>query len=91
MIEGVLNVYTHEMVRIDQIQFGYVSCRPTTDATLICQLQEKYTAANNNWFTFIDLGKPFNHVQRKIPWWFLRSLSVAQGIVHVIQGIYSKA
>ena len=76
---------------IDTMQFGFVPGRGTTDAIIIiCQLQEKYIAANKPlYFAFVDLEKAFNQVSRKVLWWALRSLGVEEWAVHVIQGMYT--
>ena len=44
------------------MQFGFVPCRGNTDAIfIICQLQEKYIAANKLlYFAFVDLEKAFD-------------------------------
>ena len=76
LLERVLDSFIREMVDIDAMQFGFVPGRGTTDAIfIICQLQEKYIAANKPlYFAFVDLEKAFDRVPRKVLWWALRSL-----------------
>ena len=73
------------------MQFGFVPGHGTTDAIfIICQLQEKYIAANKPlYFAFVDLEKAFNRVPRKVLWWALRSLGEEEWAVRVIQGMYT--
>ena len=40
---------------------------------------------------FVDLGKAFDHVPRKIIWWALRKLGVEGWIVRLVQGMYANA
>ena len=55
---------TRELVLVDEMQFGFVSGRGTTDVVLILrQLQEKHvTKENNLFFAIVDLEKAFDHV-----------------------------
>ena len=47
LLERVLGSFTHKMVNIDDMQFGFVPGKGTTDAIFIFrQLQEKYFATN---------------------------------------------
>ena len=65
------------MVNIDEIQFGLVSGKGTTDAIFVHKLQEKYIAANKLLhFAFVDIEEAFDCVPRKVLWWALRSLVI---------------
>ena len=91
LLEQVLDSYINEMVNIDEMQFGFVPGRGTTDAIFIIdQLQEKYIASNKLLnFALVDLEKTFGHVPRKILPWALRGLGVEEWAVHVTQVMYS--
>ena len=93
LLERVLDPLIRNMVNIDEMQFGFVPGKGTTDAIFIVrQLQEKYIAANKPlYFAFVDLEKAFDRVPRKVLWWALRSLGVEEWAVRVIQGMYSNA
>ena len=90
LLECVLDSFIPEMMDIDAMQFGFVPGRSTTDAiSIICQLQEKYIAANKPlYFAFVDLEKAFDRQPRKVLLWALRSLGVEEWAVCVIQGMY---
>ena len=80
-------------MNIDDMQFGFVPGRCTTDATFIVrQLQEKYIAGDKlHHFAFVNLEKSFDRVPRKVLWWALGSIGVAEWAVPVIQDMYSNA
>ena len=56
------------MVHIDQMQFGFVPGRCTTDAIFtVRQLQEKHIPANRRLYcAFVDLGNAFDRVPRQV-------------------------
>ena len=91
LLEHVLDSFIREMVDIDDMQFGFVPGRGTTDAIFIIrQLQEKYIGANKPlYFAFVDLEKAFGRVPGKVLWWALRSLGVEEWAVRVIQDMYT--
>ena len=59
LLEWVLDFFICEMVNIDEMQFGCVPGRGTTDTIFIVrQLQEKYSAAQKLlYFAIVDLGR----------------------------------
>ena len=64
MIEKIIR----ESISIDDMQYGFMPGRDTTDAIFILrQLQEKHLAKNKKlYFTFVDLEKAFDRVPRKV-------------------------
>ena len=80
-------------MKIDDMQFGFMAGRSTTDAIFIVrQLQEKYLARNKElWMAFVDLEKVFDRVPREVVWWALRYLGVDEWIVSVIRAMYEDA
>ena len=52
------------IVKIDDMQFGFMPGRGTTDAIFIVrQLQEKFLAKKKDlWMAFVDLEKAFDRV-----------------------------
>ena len=72
-IERVIEKIISERISIDDMQFGFMPGRGTTDAIFILrQLQEKHLAKNRKlYFAFVDLEKAFNHIPRKVIWWDL--------------------
>ena len=93
ILERIVDGLIRQLVSIDDSQFGFVPGRGTTDAIFVVrQLQEKYLAANKRLYTaFVDLGKAFDRVPRKVIWWTLRKLGVEEWIVRLVQGMYANA
>ena len=93
LLEHVLDSLIRNMVDINEMQFGFVPGRGTTDAIFIGrQLQEKCIAAKKPlYFAFVDLEKAFDRVPRKVLWWAMRSLGVEEWAIRVIQGMYTNA
>ena len=77
-IERVIEKIIRERISIDDMQFGFMPGRGTTDAIFILrQLQEKHLAKNKKlYFVFVDLEKAFNRVPRKVIWWAMRKLGI---------------
>ena len=75
-MERVIEKIIRERISIDDMQFGFMPGRGTTDAIFILrQLQEKHLAKNKKlYFAFVDLEKAFDRVPRKVIWWAMRKL-----------------
>ena len=93
VLERVIEGRLRKIVKIDSMQFGFMSGRNTTDAIFIVrQLHEKYLAKNKElWMAFVDLEKAFDRVPREVIWWALRYLGVDEWIVSVIEAMYEDA
>ena len=93
VLERVIERRVRNIVKIDDMQFGFMTGKGTTDAIFIVrQLQEKYLAKNKDlWMAFVDLEKAFDRVPRKVVWWALRSLGVDEWLVSVIRSMYDDA
>ena len=70
-MERVIEKIIRERISIDDMQFGFMPGRGTTDAIFILrQLQEKHLAKNKKlYFAFVDLEKAFDRVPRKVIRW----------------------
>ena len=89
LLERVLDSFIGKMVNIDNMQFGFVPGRGTTDAIFIIrQFQEKYLAANKPlYIAFVNLEKVFDRVPRKVLWWALGSVGVEEWAKRIIKGM----
>ena len=87
-LERVLDFFIREMVNMDEMQFGFVPGRSTTDAICVVRQLQKYIAAEKIiHFAFVDFEKTFDRVPRKVLWWALRNLGVEAWDVRVIKGM----
>jgi hypothetical protein len=93
ILERVIDNRVRKLVKIDDMQFGFMAGKGTTDAIFIVrQVQEKYLAKNKDlWMAFVDLEKAFDRVPREVVWWALRKLGVDEWLVSVIKAMYVDA
>ena len=93
ILERVIDGRVRRIVKVDDMQFGFMAGKGTTDAIFVVrQLQEKYLAKKKDlWMAFVDLEKAFDRVPREVVWWALRKLGVDEWIVSVIKSMYEGA
>ena len=93
VLERVTEGRVRKIVRIDNMQFGFLPGRSTTDAIFIVrQLQEKYLAKKKYlWMVYVDFEKACDRVSREVVWWALRYLGMDEWIVSVIKAMYEDA
>ena len=74
LAELVLEIQIRQMININEMQFGFIPGRGTTDAIFIIrQLQEKYLAVKKPlYLAFVGLEKAFDCVPRKVIWWAMK-------------------
>ena len=91
VLERVIEARVRKIVKIDDMQFGFMPERGTMDAIFIVrQLQEKFLGKNKDlWMAFVDLEKAFDRVPREVVWWALRTLGVDEWLVTVIKAMYA--
>ncbi|MCP3657197.1 MAG: hypothetical protein GY766_20280 [Herbaspirillum sp.] len=91
--ERVIARLIRERVSLDEMQFGFMPGRGTTDALfLVRQLQEKFLAKSKPlYLAFVDLEKAFDRVPRAVIWWSLRKLGVEEWLVRAVQAMYRGA
>ena len=93
VVERIVEGFIRERVTIDNMQFGFMPGRGTTDAIFILrQVQEKYLAMNLPlYFAFIDLEKAFDRVPREVIWWAMRKLGLEEWIINLVKAMYNNA
>ena len=93
VMERIVEKIIRESIEIDEMQFGFVAGKGTTDAIFILrQLQEKYLGKKRNlYIAFVDLEKAFDRVPREVIWWSMRKLGIGEWIVRVVQSMYANA
>ncbi|MBJ5686662.1 reverse transcriptase family protein, partial [Salmonella enterica subsp. enterica serovar London] len=87
----VLEQRIRHQVRVDEMQFGFMPGKGTTDATfLVRQLQEKYHGKGKKlYYAFVDLEKAFDRVPREVVKWALRKSGVDEWIVRAVMAMYA--
>ena len=68
VLERIAETQIRSSIKIDDMQFGFMPGRGTTDAIFIVrQLQEKLLAKTKNlYLAFVDLEKAFDRVPRQV-------------------------
>ena len=84
VVEHMLEVKIWEMVSIDEMQFGFVPGKVTTDAIFIARQLQKKSLPETPLFCFYWVGKS---IPRKVLWWALRSVGVEEWTIRIIQGM----
>ena len=80
VFERVIEAKLKNLVKLDDMQFGFRAGQSTMDAIFIVrQIQEKYLAKKKDlWIAFIDLEKAFDQVPREVVWWGMRKKGVPE-------------
>ena len=91
VVERIVENLIRDQVSIDDMQFGFMPGRGTTDAIFILrQMQEKYLAKKLSlFFAFVDLEKAFDRVPRTVIWWAMRKLGIDEWIIKIVQAMYA--
>ena len=91
VVERIVETLIRDSISIDDMQFGFMLGRGTTDAIFILRkLQEKHLDRKLPlYFAFVDLEKAFDLVPRKVIWWAMRKLGVEEWLVKLVQAMYS--
>ena len=76
--ENFLQLNLHFKIKIDDMQFGFMKGKGTTDAIFMArQMQENFRVKGKKlYFGFVDLEKVFDRVPREVISWAMRKLGV---------------
>ena len=93
ILERILDNVIRQQVSIDNMQFGFMPGRSTTDAIFILRhMQEKHLSKKKNLYMgFIDLEKAFDRVPRQVLWWAMRKVGVEEWIIDIVKAMYSNS
>ena len=89
IVERVLEKKIKELVKVDDIQFGFMPGKGTTDAFFILRMQEEFRGKEKKlYMCFVDLEKAFDRVPRKVMKWALRNKSLPEVLVKAVMSLY---
>ena len=93
VVERIFEDRIRQQIDIDDMQFGYMKGKGTTDANFIVrQMQEKFRAKGKKlYFGFVDLEKAFDRVPREAIRWAMRRLGVEGWLVSAVMSMYTGA
>ena len=93
VLERVLEKRNRCQVSIDNMQFGFMLGKGTTDAIFIMrQVQEKHQAEKKKlYYAFVDLEKEFDRVPREVVRWALWKLGVDGWRIRTVMALYIEA
>ena len=90
IVERVLEKRIRELVKADDMQFGFMPGKGTTDALFILRrMQEEFRGREKKlYMCFVDLEKAFDRVPRKVMKWALRKKSLPEVLVKAVMSMY---
>ena len=93
VLERVLDKRIRCQVSIDNMQFGFMPGKGTTDAiSIIRQVQEKHQAKKKKlYYALVDIEKAFDRVPREVVRWALRKLGVDEWLTRTVMALYTEA
>ena len=93
VFERVLEKRIKCQVSINNMQFGFMLGKGTTDAIFIMrQVQEKHQVKKKKlYYAFVDLEKAFDIVPREVVRWALRKLGVDEWLICTVMALYTEA
>jgi len=93
LAERIFEHRIQQQIDIDDMQFGFMKSKGTTDTIFIVrQMQEKFRAKEKKLFCFVDLEKAFDRVPREvIRWAAIRKLGVEEWLVSAVMSMYTGA
>jgi len=83
VVERIFECRIRQQIDIDDMQFGFMKSKGTTDAIFIVrQMQEKFRARGKKLcFGFVDLVKAFDRVPREVIRWAMLKSGVEEWLV----------
>ena len=91
IVERVLEKRIRALVEVDDMQFGFMPGRGTTDALFfkVRRIQEEYREKYKKlYICFLDLEKTFDRVPRRVMQWALRNKGIPEILVKAVMSLY---
>ena len=93
IVEKVLEKRMRRMVKVDEMQFGFMPRKGTIDAVFILRrLQEEYLDKEKKlYLCFVDLEKAFDRGPRRVLEWAMRKRGIPEAMVRAVTSLYEGA
>ena len=93
MVKRLLEKWLRKLVKVDQMQFGFMPGKSTVDAIFIFRrVHEIYLEKNRKIYSCsVDLEKTFDWVPKKVIEWALRKKLVLERLFQAVMSMYKKA
>ena len=89
IIEKVLEKRLRKVVKIDDMQFGFIPGKGTINTVFILRrIQEEYLAEQKKLYVCpVDLKKAFDRVRRKYEEWAMRKKGIPQALATTVMSL----
>ena len=93
MVERIFEYIIRQQIEIDDMQFGFMKGKGTTDAIfMVRQMQENFRVKGKKlYFGFVYLQNAFDRVPREVISWAMRKLGVKEWLVSAVMSMYTGA
>jgi hypothetical protein len=93
VLERILDKRLRQRIKVDEMQFGFMPGKGTTDAIFILrQVQEKFLSKKKSlYFCFVDLEKAFDRVPRSMIEFALRKKGIEEKLVRAVMRLFEGA
>jgi len=93
VVERIFEDRIRQQIDIDDMQFGFMKGKGTTDAIfIVTQMQKKFRAKGKKlYFGFVDLEKASDRVPREVIRWAMCKLEVEELLVSAVMSPYTGA
>ena len=93
IVERVLEKRIRELVKVDDMQFGFMPGKGTTDALFILRrMQEEFRGREKKlYMCFVDLEKAFDRVSGKVMKWALKKKNLPEVLVKAVMSLYESS
>ena len=93
IVEKVLQRRMRQMVKVDEIQFGFMPGKGTIDAVFtLRRSQEEYLDKKKKlYMCFVDLEKAFDRVPTRVLGWAIRKRGIPEAMVRPVMSLYEGA